>query len=121
MTAPRFIADESCDIIFVRTLRDAGFTVDRVADIAPGAADADIVRLAIRRCSVPHTEDKDFGQLVYADRRHSTGVVYLRYPPHMRRHMARTVVQLVCQHKKAIAGRFIVVQPGNIRIGDLPR
>ena len=63
-----FLADESCDFAIVRELRAAGHDVQAVADTARGAKDADVVRLAREGRRVLLTEDKDFGQLVTAQR-----------------------------------------------------
>jgi predicted nuclease of predicted toxin-antitoxin system len=113
----RFLADESCDFAVVRALRNAGHDVLAVAEIAPAAADDSVLAMAIRQKRVLLTEDKDFGQWVYADKRSSAGVVLLRYPPQTRQRIADLVVRLVKRHGKQLAGCFVVVQPGRVRVG----
>ena len=70
----RFLADESCDFAVVRALRKAGFEVETVRDLAPGASDEFVVHLAVSSRSVLLTEDRDFGRLVLASAETSTGV-----------------------------------------------
>ena len=62
----RFLADESCDFAAVRALRTEGFDVLSVAEALAGADDVDVIALALRERRILLTEDKDFGQLVYA-------------------------------------------------------
>ena len=113
----RFLADESCDFAVVRALRVAEHDVIAVADSSPSSADKFILGLAIREKRILLTEDKDFGQWVFAERRATGGVIFLRYPPAARRVMPSVVVQLVERFGKRLLGSFVVVQPGRVRIG----
>ncbi len=116
----RFLADESCDFAVVRALRAAGHDVVAVRDVKPGAPDEAVISLALRESRVLLTEDKDFGQLVFASAIESPGVVLIRFPASARQPMARTVVKLVEAGTEKIMGRFVVVQPGRIRISERP-
>src|SRR3972149_4347450 len=116
----RFLADESCDFAVVRALRAAGHDIAAVADISPQADDETVMDLAVRDERLLITEDKDFGQLVYANARASGGVVFLRFPAKARAAMAKAVVELVRRRGDHLLGRFVVVQPGRIRIGKEP-
>jgi len=113
----RFLADESCDFAVVRALREAGHDVHAIAESAPSSADEAILRLAVREKRILLTEDKDFGQWVYADRRATGGVIFLRYPSAARTVMAAAIAGLVERHGERLAGCFVVVQPGRVRIG----
>ena len=62
----RFLADESCDFAVVRALREAGHDVAAVRELSLGVADDVVINLAVRENRILLTEDKDFGQLVYA-------------------------------------------------------
>jgi len=75
----RFLADESCDFSVVRALRAAGFDVLAISELSPRALDETVIDLAVRDDRVLLTEDKDFGQLVYASARPSAGVILLRF------------------------------------------
>lgn len=98
----------------------AGHDVESVAEMVPGVEDIEVIRMATQGQRVLLTEDKDFGQLVYAHSQKSHGVMFLRYPSRARRQLAKDVVKLVKQRGQDLAGRFIVVQPGRIRIGRTP-
>lgn len=72
---PLFPADESCDFAVVRALRSAGYDVLAIAETAPRTQNVEVIGLAAREGRVLLTEDKDFGQLVYAELRKSSGVI----------------------------------------------
>ncbi len=79
-----FLADESCDFAVVYALRKAKHDVLAVAEITPRAADSEVIKLALRQKRILLTEDKDFGQLVYAHGQRSLGVIFLRFPVSVR-------------------------------------
>jgi predicted nuclease of predicted toxin-antitoxin system len=76
----RFLADESCDFAVVRALRAAGHDVIPVAEVSPQLEDPTVLDITVREDRILLTEDKDFGQLVYAARQATAGVVLLRFP-----------------------------------------
>jgi predicted nuclease of predicted toxin-antitoxin system len=116
----RFLADESCDFATVRALRAAGHDVLAVADAALGAADADVLALAAREGRVLLTEDKDFGQLARAGEKRAGGVVLLRYPRVARTTTTDAVVRLAEERGEDLHSRFVVVEPGRVRVSPDP-
>ncbi len=101
----RFLADENCDFTVVQALR---------------AEDSEVIKLAEDEKRILLTEDKDFGQLVYSHGQKTLGVIFLRFPTSTRRQISRAVINLVKQQGEKLAGCFITVQPGRIRISHLP-
>jgi len=87
-----------------------------VADIAPRAPDPGVIALAVQQSRVLLTEDKDFGQLVYASGTPTADVVLLRYGFKARVDAVRTLLELVQQKGDQLTGAFVVVQPGRARI-----
>jgi predicted nuclease of predicted toxin-antitoxin system len=116
----RFLADESCDFRVVRALRSTGHDVAAVADMARGASDETVIDLALREGRIFLTEDSDFGQLVYAAGRPSAGVIFLRFPATARAALSAAVLDLVATHGEKLFRRFVVLQPGRVRIGGSP-
>jgi len=116
----RFLADESCDFAVVRALREAGHDVVAVAEISPRADDPVVLGRALKEKRVLLTEDKDFGQLVYASSVPAGGVGLFRFPGGTRGSLPKAASDLV-QLKGADLGRlFTVVQPGRVRFGPPP-
>ncbi len=117
----RFVADEGCDFTVVRALRTAGHDVTAILEISPRAEDAAIIDLAVRERRILLTEDKDFGELVYANAQAASGVILIRFPGNVRATLPTAVVTLVNNKGEQLFGCFVVVQPGRIRIGRTPR
>jgi predicted nuclease of predicted toxin-antitoxin system len=117
----RFLADESCDFAVVRTLRAAGHDVLAVAEVSPRSDDQDVMAFASRESRILLTEDKDFGQLVYANAQPSGGVILIRYPASARKALPEAVLKLVEESEGQMIGKFVVVRPGRVRISSSPR
>lgn len=116
----RFLADESCDIAVVRALRAAGHDVVAVAEIARGTKDVEVLVLAREGADVLVTEDKDFGQLVYADGKGGAGVVLIRFPAPARRRLPGAVLDLMARFGDRLPTSFVVLEPGRVRISSMP-
>jgi len=116
----RFPADESCDFTVVRALRSSGHDVLLVSETAPRAEDYEVISLSVRESRILLTEDKDFGQLVYAHGQEAIGVIFLRFPPYTRTQIAKDVIKMVKKEGEKLVGSFVVVQPGRIRISRKP-
>ena len=116
----RFLADESCDFSVVHSLREAGHDVIAVAEVTPRADDSVVIDLAAGAARILLTEDRDFGQLVYANAHTAGGVIYMRYPASARTSLQRDVLTLVAQQGENLLRRFTVMQPGRTRISRLP-
>lgn len=114
----RFLADESCDFAIVRALRAAGHEVTSVRDVARSADDERVSQLAIEEDRVLLTEDKDFGQIVYAAATRCPGVILVRFPGNARQGAVAAVLELLEKVGDGIGGRFVVVQPGRVRISE---
>jgi predicted nuclease of predicted toxin-antitoxin system len=117
----RFLADESCDFAVIHALRGEGYDVLSVSEIKPRADDLEVIRLAVREKRILLTEDKDFGHLVYAYGQETQGVIFLRFPTSVRKQIAKDVIKLLKQQGEKLAGSFVVVEPGRIRIGGTPK
>jgi predicted nuclease of predicted toxin-antitoxin system len=115
-----FLAGESCDFAAVRALRAVGHDVEAVAEWIGGAPDHLVMQTALESGRILLTEDKDFGQLVYANRQESRGVILIRFPARARTQLGPTVVAAVTTAGDRLYGSFVVVQPGRVRIGHEP-
>jgi len=62
----------------VQRLRADGHHVAYVAEMDPGITDEAVLALANEQSALLVTADKDFGELVYRQRRLSSGVVLVR-------------------------------------------
>lgn len=116
----RFLADESCDAAVVAALRGAGHDVESVADTMRGATDAVVLATALLGGRLLITEDKDFGEIVFAARTPAIGVLLLRYPSSTRSSLPAAVVDFVATHDAELHGSFVVIRPAGVRVTPLP-
>jgi predicted nuclease of predicted toxin-antitoxin system len=116
----KFLADESCDFRVVRALREYGHDVLAVCEFAKRLEDPDVIDLSVREDRILITEDKDFGQLVFAHGHGTRGVILVRYPAVTRRGLPTDLVRLVEQKKHGLRNSFVVLEPGRFRVARLP-
>lgn len=117
----RFLADESCDFVVVRALRAAGYDVVAVSEFMRRSDDRELISQAAREQRVLLTEDKDFGWLVFVSHARSAGVILIRYPGNARQNLGRAVERIVTARGDELIGRFVVIEPGRVRITESPR
>lgn len=116
----KFLADESCDSVIVRALCKEGHNVYSISETSPGIADSTVLNKTIREGRILLTEDKDFGQLVFASQIIPIGIIFLRFSSNARSSMPATIVNLVNRYGDNLFGCFVVLQPGKIRITKIP-
>ena len=116
----RLVADESCDFAVVVGVRGAGHDVVSIAERMPGVEDGKVIELAASERRLLLTEDKDFGWLAYVAHLDNPGVLLIRFPASVRASLPETINRLVEQMDKKLAGAFVVVRPGSVRISTRP-
>ena len=112
----KFLADESCDFLIVRTLRLAEYDVLSVAESYPSASDHQVLQHATKKKRILLTEDKDFGEWVFAHGENVSGVILIRFPANARRQLGEEIKALVDIHGLELMRNFVVLEPGRARI-----
>jgi hypothetical protein len=112
----KLLADECCDRALLHTLVALGHDVLDVADLAPGSSDDDVLALAVTSGRLLFTEDRNFGELVFAGQGASDGVRYVRFPGNARQARLRLVPEFIAEHGHALPGAFTVLTPSGARI-----
>jgi predicted nuclease of predicted toxin-antitoxin system len=115
-----FVADESRAMPVILALREAGHDVVAIAEVAKGATDDQVLGQALDAKRVLITEDRDFGELVYARGRSSAGVILVRFHSRARRAKVASVVEAVSKLGSRLEDAFTVVEPGRVRISNRP-
>ena len=111
-----FLADEGIDRQIVDRLRDEGHFVQYVAEMDPGISDDSVLELANTQNALLLTADKDFGELVFRQRRASAGVILIRLSGLSAAHKAESVANLIHEHGEEITGAFSVITRSGTRI-----
>ena len=115
----RILADENIPRMIVAWLRQEGHDVLYAAESRARTPDVDLLTEAEAQGYVVLTEDKDFGELVFRDRRNSHGVILLRMEnlPASRRLARLKGVWTVAESN--LPGKFIVVTETKVRTRPL--
>jgi predicted nuclease of predicted toxin-antitoxin system len=77
-----------------------------LAEISPRASDDTVLNLACDEGRILLTEDKDFGELVYAAGQKSCGVILIRFPANARGSVAQAIVDAVDLLGVKLSSRF---------------
>lgn len=103
----KFLADENIGRSIVNYLRAAGHGVTWIKETAPGMADADILKLALKERQVIVTYDQDFGELVFLKCRKHYGVLLLRPRVDTTKNHLRIIKEFLARHSAGeIRDRF---------------
>ena len=110
------LADESIDRQIVVRLRQDSHFVWYVAEMDPAISDATVLDLANREGAILLTADKDFGELVFRQRRTTVGVVLVRLAGLSPTRKAEVVASAIGGHAIELPQAFAVITPVTIRV-----
>jgi len=111
-----FIADENIETEIVAVLREMGYETTKVSDLTPGAEDDEILQEAQHHGCILITNDKDFGELVFRQKRATAGVMLIRMPGLAGAKKAELVKRALEEQPIGLHGSFVVLSPQVIRI-----
>jgi len=111
----RFSVDESTEPAVAEWLRERGHEVFSVYDEARGMEDDDIIEKATTENWILMTNDKDFGEKVYRERRPHKGVVLLRLDDERAAVKIKTIQQMLKSYADRLPGQFVVVTETSVR------
>jgi predicted nuclease of predicted toxin-antitoxin system len=112
----RFLIDERADARVAAYLRSLGHDVILVAAAyGPALEDAEILSIAVRERRILITFDRDFGELVFAQRQPHSGVLYFRLGPiDLDVEIAR--LDHVLTHYADRLDHFLTITPRSVRV-----
>ncbi|HLF71799.1 MAG TPA: DUF5615 family PIN-like protein [Dehalococcoidia bacterium] len=118
--ALRLLADENIPKEAVDALRSAGHDVVWLTTESPGSRDRAVLERAQAEQRILLTFDKDFGELAFrAGLPSHCGIVLLRIEASGPAEASMTIVAALGS-REDWAGHFSVVEPGRIRMIELP-
>jgi predicted nuclease of predicted toxin-antitoxin system len=112
----RFLVDESTGPAVARWLREQQHDVFSVYEEARGLNDDQVIEKAQAEDWILITNDKDFGEKVYRERRPHKGVILLRLDDERAHNKIATLRRLLDQHADQLAGNFAVVTERRVRL-----
>lgn len=115
----KFLADENVERKIVETLRKRGYDVYCLADEQFSLTDEEILHKCNEGRRVLITNDKDFGELVYLEKRISSGILLLRFLTEKSEVKARFVDDFISQYENKVPQNFVVLSEKGVRIRKL--
>jgi predicted nuclease of predicted toxin-antitoxin system len=111
----RFLVDECTGPAVARWLREQNHTVFSVYEQARGMEDDEIIEKAFNENWILITNDKDFGEKVYRERRPHKGVVLLRLEDERASRKIDVIGRLLKDYAEQLPNRFAVVTETRVR------
>ena len=112
----RFLVDECAGSKVAGWLRDESHEVFSVFDDARGMTDDDILEKALSENWILITADKDFGELVFRERRSHHGIVLLRLEDERAANKIEVLRKLLEGYAEKLPGHFVTVTETKVRI-----
>ncbi len=110
------LADESVDKIVVDELISKGIQVYSIYELNRGLTDEEVIELARLPPRVILTEDKNFGEWVFAHDVRDISVILIRYDYINVHAIASIVSEFVTEKRESLFGKFSTVTLDKIRI-----
>lgn len=111
----RFLVDESTGPKVAQWLREQGHEVFSVFETARGIDDDLIVQKAHAENWILITNDKDFGEKVYRERKPHHGIVLLRLDDERAQVKIEILQRLLTNYIEQLSDRFVVVTEKSVR------
>lgn len=118
----KFILDEDVYFITGNFLMEKGHSVIFPKDCSlAGSPDDVLLEKACVMKRILITRDKDFGSLVFLEKRPTSGVILLRIQPATIQAIHNNLAELVSKYsEEELSGSFCTVDTTGFRIRDLP-
>ncbi len=114
------LADENIDSAIIRAIREIGIEVYSVAESNSGIEDSEVIELSKNPARIILTEDKDFGEWVFAHRAKNISVVLLRYEFKDTAQITAILLSLFQTRLADLQNKFTTITVQKIRIRSLP-
>jgi len=115
----RFLVDECTGPKVAAWLRGEGHEVFSVFDEARGIEDEQVIQKAYDENWILITNDKDFGEKVYRERRSHRGIVFMRLEDERAANKIQVLRRLLESYADRFEDQFVVVTETQVRFGKL--
>lgn len=114
----KFLIDENIEKPIIDYLKENDFDVKLVSDISRALTDDKVIKLTNNENRILVTNDKDFGELVYRQRKISKGILLIRANSEDALIKVHLISEVISKVKDKLLGHFIVVNETGIRDKD---
>ena len=113
------LADENIDDRIITSIRNEGIAVYSVKESSRGISDESVINLAQNPARIILTEDKDFGEWVFAHQRTDISVILLRYHYQDTFLIIDILLQVLKNKNEELFGKYTTITADKIRIRSL--
>lgn len=113
------VADENVDFRIVKALISKGFKIISILLDYRGFSDKQVLEVARQNNAVLLTEDKDFGEWVFAHKEKTCGIVFLRYKTEELEDVIRSLVKILTEYDTSLQRKFVTLTAKKIRMREL--
>ncbi len=112
----RFLVDECAGSKVAKWLRDANYEVFSVFDEARGITDDEVLTKSADENWILITNDKDFGEMIFRERRTHHGIIFMRLDDERAANKIKVLEQLLENHSEKLPEQFVTVTETKVRI-----
>ncbi len=112
----RFLVDECSGPVLARWLSEQGHDVFSIYDQARGLDDDRVIERAFIENRILITNDKDFGEKIFRERRPHKGVILLRLEDERNTSKIDALQRVLSSYQDRLADHFTVVTETKVRI-----
>ena len=112
----KFLVDECTGPAVAQWLKEQGHDIFSVYEEARGIDDDSIVMQAFSENRILITNDKDFGEKIFRDKKPHKGIILLRLNDERKASKIVAIQQLLENYSEELRDNFIVVAENKIRI-----
>ena len=116
----RFLADLNIESQVIRRLREKNHDVRSAAEDFVGAPDEIVLAASTSQNRVLITNDKDFAELAYLQRKASAGIILVRMAKSSSGEKAHRVAEVVDEMGRRLASAMTVIEAHAVRRRELP-
>lgn len=109
------LADENIDHGLIKAIRNAGFEVHSIYESSRGLSDEAVIELSRNPPRIILTEDKDFGEWVFAHNISDISVIFLRYAFFETEAISEILIRLLNERSEELFGHFTTITVQKIR------
>lgn len=115
----RFLVDECTGPAVAQWLRDQFHEVSSVFEDARGMTDDGILTKAYSENWILITNDKDFGEMIFREKRPNHGVIFLRLRDECSASKIKAIEKLLDGYKAQLSNAFVVVTETQVRFSQV--
>lgn len=113
------IADENLHGKIIQSISDNDFLVYPIAKLMHGITDKQVLEKADQLSGIVITEDKDFGELVFAYNLKFVSIIFLRYNKSDLDKIIQNVLKVLGEINFSDSHKFVTITSNKIRIKSL--